>query len=82
MCVKDKCDKCKWKVKHNLRYEIPSKADNSCVLNLAGIEVKIKLGNCRRGAREKLSVPVHTIYKEEWSDLYAKGCDMVTKIPK
>jgi hypothetical protein len=29
----------------------------------------------------KVSVPVQTIYKEQLSDLYAKGCDMVIEIP-
>jgi hypothetical protein len=27
-------------------------------------------------------VPVHTIYREELSELYAKGYDMVSEIPK
>jgi hypothetical protein len=42
------------------------------------MEVKVKLGNCRKRAREDVSVPVHTIYKEELSDTYAKEYDMVT----
>jgi hypothetical protein len=79
ICVEDKCGKCKGKLKNNLRYEILGKAKKSCVPNLAEIEVRVKLGNCRRRTKEKLSVPVHTIYKEELSDLYAKGCDMVTE---
>jgi hypothetical protein len=43
--VKDKCDKCKGKLKTNLQYEIVSKvADHSCFPNLAGMEVKVKSG--------------------------------------
>jgi hypothetical protein len=82
VCVKDKCGKCKGKLKTTLQYEIFSKTDHSCVPNLAGMEVKVKLENCIKRAREDLSVPVHTVYKEELSDTYAKGYDMVTEIPK
>ena len=42
------------------------------------MEVKVKLGNCRKRAREDVSVPVHTVYMEELSDIYVKGYDMVT----
>jgi hypothetical protein len=80
MCVEDKCGKCKRKLKNNLLCEILGKAKNSCVLNLAGIEFKVKLGNCRRRTKEKLCVPVHTIYKEELSFHYSKVCDMVTEL--
>jgi hypothetical protein len=45
------------------------------------VEVKVKLDNCRKRAREGVSVPVHTIYTEELSDIYGKGYDMVTEIP-
>jgi hypothetical protein len=66
---KDKCDKCKGRVKTNLQYKIVSKTDHSCVPNLAGMEVKVKLDNCRKRAREDVSLPVYTIYKEEISDM-------------
>jgi hypothetical protein len=79
MCVEDKCGKCKGKLKNNLQYEILGKAIRSCFPNLAGIEVKVKLGNCRRRTKENLSVPVLTIYKEELAELYAKSCDMVSE---
>jgi hypothetical protein len=46
------------------------------------MEVTGKLDNCRKRAREGGSVPVHTIYREELSDIYAKGYDRVTEIPK
>jgi hypothetical protein len=46
------------------------------------VEVKIKLENCIKRAREDVSVPIHTVYKEELSDTYAKGYNMVTEIPK
>lgn len=82
MCVEDKYGKQKGKLKNNLRYKILSKTENSCVPNLAGIKIEAKLGNCRRRTKEKLSVTVHAIYKEDLSDFCAKGCDMVTEITK
>ena len=42
------------------------------------MELKVKLGNCRKRAREGVSVPVHTVYRKELSDTYAKAYDMVT----
>ena len=82
VCVKDKCSKCKRKLKSTLEYEIVSKTDHSCVANLAGMEVKVKLDNCRKRAGEGVCVPVHTICSEELSDIHAKGHEMVTEIPK
>jgi hypothetical protein len=38
--------------------------DHSCVPNLDGMEVKVKMENCRKRARENASVPVRTIYRE------------------
>jgi hypothetical protein len=46
------------------------------------MEVKVKLENCIKRAGEDVSVPVHTVYKEELSDTYVTGCDMVTEISK
>ena len=46
------------------------------------MEVKIKLENSRKTAGEDVSVPVDTVSREELSDIYAKGYDMVTEIPK
>jgi hypothetical protein len=63
VCVKDKYGKCKGKLKTTLQYEIVSKPDHSCVPNLAGMEVKVKLENCLKRATEDVSVPVHTVYK-------------------
>jgi hypothetical protein len=81
VCVKDKCGKCKGKLKTTLQYEIVSKTDHSCVPNLAVIEVKVEFENCIKRARKDVSVPLHTVYKEELSR-HAKGYDMVTEIPK
>ena len=64
MCVLKTCGKCKGKLKTHLRYEILSKTDHSCVPTLAGIEVKVKLDNGRKGSRENVSVPVHEVYKK------------------
>jgi len=51
----------------NLQYEILSKMDRSCVPNLTGLEVKIKLENCNKRATEEVPVLVHTVCKEELS---------------
>jgi hypothetical protein len=65
MCVKDKCCKCKGHLKTTLQYEIISETD------LAGMEAKVKLDNCRKRGRKDVSMPVHAIYEEELSDIYA-----------
>jgi hypothetical protein len=44
--------------------------------------VKVKMDYCRKRAREGVSVPVHATYKEELSDIYAKGYDVVAEISK
>jgi len=54
----DGCGKCKGKLQTDLPYETLSKADRSCVPQLAGIGVKVKLGNCRKRARKDVPVPV------------------------
>lgn len=59
----------------NLQYETLSKTDCSCVPNLTGLEVKIKLENCNKGAREEVAVLVHTVckvvkkFKAKWDDM-------------
>jgi hypothetical protein len=46
------------------------------------VEVAVKLEKCRRKATEDTSVPVHTTYKEELSDILTRWYDMITEIPK
>jgi hypothetical protein len=56
------------------------------------MEVKVKLEKCRKKAAKEVPVPVpvpgpapvpvHTVYKEQLSDILAKGYDTVTEIPK
>jgi len=77
--VQDKCGKCKRKPKATLQYEMVSKTEHSFVPHLNGMKVKVKLDNCRKTAKEEVSVPVHTIVKEELYDINAKGCDVVTE---
>jgi hypothetical protein len=79
---KEECSKCRGKLKTNIQYEIVSKTDRSCVPNLAGVGVTVKLEKCRRKAMEDTSVPVHTIYKNELSDILTRWYDMITEIPK
>jgi len=77
--VQDKCGKCKRKPKTTLQYEMVTKTDHSLVPHLNGMKVKVKLGNCRKTAKEEVSVFVHTICKEELYDINAKGCYVVTE---
>jgi hypothetical protein len=49
-----------------------SKMDHSCVPNLVVMEIEAKLYNCRKRAREDVSVSVHAIYKKEQLDIYTK----------
>jgi hypothetical protein len=53
--------RCKGKLETNLQYEILGKTDHSCVPELAGIEDKVKLDNCRKRARKNVSVVVRTV---------------------
>jgi len=67
--VNDSCGKCKGKLQTDLQCE----RDRSCVTKLAGIGVKVKLGNCRKRAREDVPVPVPVpvpggaVYEEQLS---------------
>ncbi|XP_055928166.1 uncharacterized protein LOC129959372 [Argiope bruennichi] len=81
VCVKEKIHRCKGNIKTNFQYEVLKKTEHSCVPNVAEIEVKRKLETCRKTVREETSVPVPRIFQEEFSELYQKGYDFVTKIP-
>lgn len=63
--LKDKSSNCKCKLRTNVRYEIHSETDRSCVPNLTAVEVKVKLDNCIKRAREDASVPVGAVCKED-----------------
>jgi len=62
--VQDKCGTCNGKLITNVQYEILSKTDYSCVPKLSGIEVKVKLDNCRKKELGKTCLCPY-IYKEE-----------------
>jgi hypothetical protein len=51
----------KWKLNTALQYEMFSKMDHRFIPNPAGMEVKVKLDNCRKIAGEEMSVPVHKL---------------------
>jgi hypothetical protein len=46
------------------------------------MEDEVKVDSCRNRAREEVTVPVHTLCREELSDIDRKGYDVVTEIPK
>ena len=58
--VQEKCGKCKRKPKTTLQYEMVSEMDHSFVPLLNGMELKAKLDNCRKRAKEEVSEPLHT----------------------
>jgi hypothetical protein len=66
--VKEKVGECKGKLKTNFRYEIICETGYSCVPKLAGMKVKVKPEKCRKNS-EDISVPTHTVYKEEYSEI-------------
>ena len=68
--VKEKCDNCAGKLNTNSQCEVVSAMDCSRVPELTGMEVKVKLDNCRQTNSEDVSVPVHNICREELSDIY------------
>jgi hypothetical protein len=65
-------------LKTNLQCEVVSTTGYSRVPELAAMEVKVKLDNCRQTNSEDVSVPVLKICREEMSDIY----DKVTEISK
>jgi hypothetical protein len=46
--LKEKCSKCKGKLKTDLKHKINSKTDHSSIPKLAGMEVKVKLKNLKK----------------------------------
>ena len=82
VCVKQKCDKWERKLKTNLQCGVVITTDCSRVPELAGMEVKVKLDNCRQTNSEDMSVPLHKICREELSDIYPRSYDKVIEIPK
>lgn len=83
-CRKDRQTGCKARLSTDLEYRVISKGrvEHSCVPDQAEIEVKITYETCRKRVREETSVPVNIIYKEEYSKIYSKGLNFVTKVPK
>lgn len=69
----------KWKRKVQLQRCV--KSDHSCIPNAAEIEVRRKVENCKKRSREGISVTVNIIFKEEFSEIYNKGYDLVTESP-
>jgi len=62
--LEDKSGNCKGKLKTNAQYAILSKTDRNGVPNLAAVEVKVKLCNCRKKAGEDASEPVGAVCKK------------------
>jgi hypothetical protein len=64
-----------------LKYEMVSIMAHGFFPTLAEMEGEVKVDSCRKRAREELTVPVHTLYREELSDVDRKGYDVVTELP-
>lgn len=84
LCIKEKKSKCRGRVKTTLQHAIipATTMEHSCVPNKAELDVNRARHNCRKRAREEVSVPVNVIYKEEFSGLYSQGFELVTEVPK
>lgn len=84
LCIKEKKSKCRGRVKTSVLHEIipGTTTEHSCVPNQAELDVNRARHNCRKRAREEVSVPVNVIYKEEFSGLYSQGFEFVTEVPK
>jgi hypothetical protein len=54
-------------LKNTAQNETVSKIDHNFVADLAGMEVKVELDNCRKRGREEMSLPVavHTVCEED-----------------
>jgi hypothetical protein len=61
VCVKDKKN-CKGNAKTNLQYEVIIKTHHFFVPNIAEIEAKEKMENCRKMVKEEVSLPVRKMY--------------------
>ena len=59
-----------------------SKTAHSLVPTLDGMEDEVKVDSCRKRAGKEVTVPVHTLSREELSDIGRKKYDVVTEIPK
>lgn len=82
VCVKDKKEKCKGSLKTTIQYEVLQQMAHTCIPNVAEVEVKKAIINCKKRVRDKVSVPVNVIYQEEFTSIYSKGYDLVAEVPK
>nr|CAD7199370.1 unnamed protein product [Timema douglasi] len=85
-CVKEE-EKCRGSVKtttdisSNKIITLKS-APHTCVPDVAEIEVKKRLEECRKRAKAEVSDPVNEIFRDEMKDLYTQGYEFVTSMPK
>ena len=73
--VKDKYGTFKGTLKTTLQYDMTGTKDSRLHQNIADTKAKVKRDTSRNSAREGDSVPVHTICKGEFSDIYVQGYD-------
>lgn len=81
VCLKEKKEKCKGRVKTTKQFEVVSKIPHTCVPNVAEIEVKKIMEKCKKRVREDVSVPVNKIFQEEMSEINMRGYDIVSETP-
>lgn len=82
ICLKYEKSKCRGAVKTDLQNNIISRNEHTCLPNVAGVEIKKALQNCRKRVREETSVPVHKIFQEAMTPIYDMGLEFVTETPK
>lgn len=82
VCANDKKLKCPGNLKTTPNLTILGRTSHTCTqIGTIEQEVTVKTDQCRKRAREELSVPVHTIFREEFGQLKDRGYDFVGHLP-
>uniref|UniRef100_A0A0A9XIY3 Fructose-bisphosphate aldolase B n=1 Tax=Lygus hesperus TaxID=30085 RepID=A0A0A9XIY3_LYGHE len=82
VCVNDKKSRCPGSLKTTPNLTILSRTSHICTeVGTIEQEVIAKKEQCRKRAREELSVPVHVIFREEFGELKDRGYDFVGHLP-
>ncbi|CAG9815609.1 unnamed protein product [Phaedon cochleariae] len=79
LCVKQKSERCNGNLKTK-NGVVLSTTDHCCKTNPVDLEVKLKINNAKKRARES-EEPISKIYKEEVEPLLSQGLDFVVKVP-
>lgn len=81
LCIKSKKEKCKGSVTTDFNHAVIRRNDHSCIPNIAEIEVKKTMENCKKRVKNDVSIPVSKIFREEFAGIRDKGYDLVAETP-